>query len=611
MSYFIFPFRKRPSLSYKDGGRGFGAGRNGGRKHAGCDLIAPKGTEILAMADGKVITGPYYFYSGTYALEVKHDNGMIIRYGEIGQSLPQGIQLGARVSKGQVIAYVGQLNSGSSMLHLEMYKGTKVGGLTQAGNSIYHYVPSARYQRRSDLLNPTTFLDNASKDGGINGDLGTVNAKVTTGLNVRNSAKLSAPVQFSLNFGETCIVTDTVTGDTYAPNQNKWYEIYKDGNTGYAAAIFIDVEEEKSDDNLTKGRVNNHTTTVLNIRSKASTNSNVIAELIPGSTCYILDQVTGDSYSPNNQTAWYEVKVSGQTGFAAAYYIDKIDSGSQPPQPKIAEGRVNYRVSSILNVRSQPSIDANILLPVPAGVTFKILDEVSGSVYDGGRTDWLKIDYKGQQGYVAAYYVDINLDPQPASRWDKALMEAPTTGASAATASQDGLPAGVSSSHKMAQTDLQRVKAVADRFCTAATKFGIPAAILAAIASRESRCGSILQNGWGDCHGGECYGFGIMQIDKRYHSIQNTSDPANLEHIEQATGIFVNNLQQVQQKHGDWDDRHVIKGAAVAYNAGLDTVQTIAGMDKGTTGNDYGSDVIARAQYYANHAELSMFRISH
>ena len=103
MSYFIFPFRTRPSISYKNGGRNFGAGRSGGRKHAGFDLIAAKGTEILAMADGKVITGPYYFYSGTYALEIKHDNGIVIRYGEIGQSLPTGIRVGARVSKGQVI----------------------------------------------------------------------------------------------------------------------------------------------------------------------------------------------------------------------------------------------------------------------------------------------------------------------------------------------------------------------------------------------------------------------------------------------------------------------------------------------------------------------------
>ena len=610
MSYFIFPLRQKPSLSYKDGGRQFGADRPGGRKHAGCDLIAPKGTEILAMADGKVIVGPYAFFSGTNAIEVKHDNGMVIRYCEIGQMLPRGIQVGARVSKGQVIAYVGRLHSGSSMLHLEMYQGTQNGALTQAGNR--------PYQRRSDLLDPTDILDHAPLVGQTpppDGDIGTVNAQVTTTLNVRNDAKLSAPVQFTLRFGETCIVLEKVTGDTYSRDQNQWYKIYKDGKIGFAAAVYIDFTEQPEEpSNLAKGRVNNHVQTVLNVRSQAATTAPILFELSPGATCTILQGVTGSPYPPNNQTQWYQIQQGGQTGYAAAYYIDKFDENNPPQVLEIesAEGRVNHRVSSTLNVRSQPNTNSNILFTLSTGTTFKVLEEVSGSEYDFGRTDWLKIDYNNQQGYVAAHYVDINLDPPPASRWDQALMQAPTTGASAVTASQDGLSAGVQSSHKMAQTDLQRVKAMADCFCTAAAKFGVPAALLAAVASRESRGGNILNaQGWGDCHGGQCYGFGIMQVDKRSHTVEGIPDgPKSLAHVEQATGIFANCLQQVQQKHPNWEDRYVIKGAAVAYNSGIRNVQTKEGMDIGTTGNDYGSDVMARAQYYANHADLSVFRIS-
>ncbi len=566
----------------------------------------PKGTEILAMADGKVIVGPYAFFSGTNAIEVKHDNGMVVRYCEIGQMLPRGIQVGARVSKGQVIAYVGRLHSGSSMLHLEMYQGTQNGALTQAGNR--------PYQRRSDLLDPTDILDHAPLVGQTpppDGDIGTVNAQVTTSLNVRNDAKLSAPVQFTLRFWETCIVLEKVTGDTYSHNQNQWYKIYKDGKIGFAAAVYIDVTEQPEEpSNLAKGRVNNHVQTVLNVRSQASTTAPILFELSPGATCTILQSVTGSSYPPNNQTQWYQIQQGGQTGYAAAYYIDKLDENNPPQVLEIesAEGRVNHRVSSTLNVRSQPNTNSNILFTLSTGITFKVLEEVPGSEYDFGRTDWLKIDYNNQQGYVAAYYVDINLDPPPASRWDQALMQAPTTGSSAATASQDGLPAGVQSSHKMAQTDLQRVKAMADCFCAAAAKFGVPAALLAAVASRESRCGNVLHNdGWGD--GGNA--FGIMQVDKRSHAVEGIPDgPKSLAHVEQATGIFANCLQQVQQKHPNWEDRYVIKGAAVAYNSGLRNVQTKEGMDIGTTGNDYGSDVMARAQYYANHADLSVFRIS-
>lgn len=56
---FIFPLRKRHSLDYKSGAREFGASR------AGCDVKLLKGTEILCMASGKVIRGPYSFYEGT------------------------------------------------------------------------------------------------------------------------------------------------------------------------------------------------------------------------------------------------------------------------------------------------------------------------------------------------------------------------------------------------------------------------------------------------------------------------------------------------------------------------------------------------------------------
>ena len=147
MNDFVFPLRARPAISYET----FGLGR--GRKNAGCDLYAPEGTEILAIEDGTIIQGPYYFFDGTYALEVEHDSGYVVRYGEIRQKVPRGITVGSRVSQGQVIAYVGFLvQLKLSMLHFEMYDGSKTGPLTQSIGS---------YRRRSDLIDPTPFLNAA------------------------------------------------------------------------------------------------------------------------------------------------------------------------------------------------------------------------------------------------------------------------------------------------------------------------------------------------------------------------------------------------------------------------------------------------------------------
>ena len=188
-------------------------------------------------------------------------------------------------------------------------------------------------------------------------------------------------------------------------------------------------------------------------------------------------------------------------------------------------------------------------------------------------------------------------------RWLSALKQAKTTGASRATARQDGLSeGGVKSSHKMAQNDWIRVSPLADRFCLIGEKFNLPPELLAAIASRESRCGnsSLLDRGWGD-HG---QAFGVMQVAKRYHTVAGVGpDPASLEHLEQAARIFSQYLKEVQQHHPIWSDSHLLEGAAVAYNSGVTNVRTQTGMNKGTTGNDYGADVIARAQFYANRFE--------
>jgi murein DD-endopeptidase MepM/ murein hydrolase activator NlpD len=149
----LFPLRQRPKLDYKTPPRSFGCARDKGRrKHAGCDLYASIGTEVLAVEDGEIIQPVYFFYLGTYALEVKHASGIVVRYGEIQKNTPKLWKAGDKVTAGEVLGFVGQLQGlPVAMLHFELFAGTATGQLTVR--------TEGGFQRRSDLMDPTAFLD--------------------------------------------------------------------------------------------------------------------------------------------------------------------------------------------------------------------------------------------------------------------------------------------------------------------------------------------------------------------------------------------------------------------------------------------------------------------
>lgn len=179
------------------------------------------------------------------------------------------------------------------------------------------------------------------------------------------------------------------------------------------------------------------------------------------------------------------------------------------------------------------------------------------------------------------------------------LFKYDPTGASFATASQDKLAqkgiTGVKASRIMAETDAKPLLKHTQTFITVGKDFSLPPALLAAIASRESRGGTQLKNGFGD----KGNGFGLMQVDKRFHQLEGTPDPTSLAHIRQATGILESFRKAVSERHPEFPPERQLQGAVAAYNAGTKVVQTLNGMDAGTTGNDYSNDVWARARFYA------------
>jgi murein DD-endopeptidase MepM/ murein hydrolase activator NlpD len=98
----------------------WGEPRSGGRRHKGTDIVAERGSEILAVADGVVSEMDYHYLSGYY-ITIDHGDGVETMYlhlnndidgtdngkgGTVTAYFPTMV-LGKEVKAGDVIAYLG------------------------------------------------------------------------------------------------------------------------------------------------------------------------------------------------------------------------------------------------------------------------------------------------------------------------------------------------------------------------------------------------------------------------------------------------------------------------------------------------------------------------
>jgi hypothetical protein len=109
--------------------------------------------------------------------------------------------------------------------------------------------------------------------------------------------------------------------------------------------------------------------------------------------------------------------------------------------------------------------------------------------------------------------------------------------------------------------------------------------IMLGIISRESDFGATLDKNW---KGDNSHGHGVAQIDDRYHKEFIRSGDWRSTYLSclYAIRLIRSNLKYYGGR---------IQPAIAAYNAGRGNVRP-ADFDKKTTGGNYASDVLARAQ---------------
>ncbi|EMA6343172.1 enterotoxin EntFM [Bacillus cytotoxicus] len=125
------------------------------------------------------------------------------------------------------------------------------------------------------------------------------------------------------------------------------------------------------------------TADVLNVRSGAGTEHNIISKVTEGQVL----QVTGE------ENGWFKVNVNGKAGYVSGDFVTTGGTKGTAVQ----QGTGNYTVNvSSLNVRTGPSTSHTVLGSVHKGKVVQVVGEVQ---------DWFKVNYNGGTGYVSKDFV--------------------------------------------------------------------------------------------------------------------------------------------------------------------------------------------------------------
>ena len=151
----------------------------------------------------------------------------------------------------------------------------------------------------------------------------------------------------------------------------QWIKVTYKNQTGWVKAEYLDE---------VNGGEEYYTTTNLNFRVGASTNSSKICQIPKNSKVILIDF--------NSNGLWAKVIYQGKTGWVSSKYLN-----NQPlKQDTYWEGTTTEN----LRIRKGPSTAYSTITTIPKNSKVKVYDEQSG---------WLKVKYNSYEGYCLALYV--------------------------------------------------------------------------------------------------------------------------------------------------------------------------------------------------------------
>ena len=139
-------------------------------------------------------------------------------------------------------------------------------------------------------------------------------------------------------------------------------------------------------------------TDVLNFRSGPGTGYTLLGQFVRGEMMQIVETVDSE---------WSKVNFNGRIGYVSTKYLsireDNNTSNRGSVERPVSVEATGYSIASVLNFRTEPSTDSNVIHKIPKYTQFWVIDYVGNG--------WYKIYYNETAGYVSSQYVAMGQAP--------------------------------------------------------------------------------------------------------------------------------------------------------------------------------------------------------
>ena len=196
----------------------------------------------------------------------------------------------------------------------------------------------------------------------------------------RTTADVNVRAEPSTEANVITVVYNSTNVEVLDHNPAGWSRVRVSGSTGYIRSDFLRFPIGNSPATF-------RTTTGVNLRSSASTDSNILSTVTAGSNVEVME---------HNPAGWSRVRVSGTSGFIRSDFLTRGGDGASvtAAATSTSSGTAvgSLKTTGVVNMRSGPSTDTGIIRTLSKGTNVEVVEHQANG--------WSSVRHSGTAGFI-------------------------------------------------------------------------------------------------------------------------------------------------------------------------------------------------------------------